>query len=509
MTKQKTIFVLLLFFLSFGYLKAQKVTWGQEIKEDNRRIYALLQTTKGIFCVYLPTSGLLSSTSKIEVHRYNLKLQAEKQADIKIEAKNYLNKVIILEDEIYFIFLKDEKGDDKGYYALKLDQNTLTLGQPILLDKLKDRKGVFSDDEATFKSIYSPDKSKILVIGYPGQKKKEQQKISLTVLDTQLKTLWKREEELGYEENLFAPQDYAVDNNGVVFLLAKVYKEKVKEKKDGESNYKYSMFIYANATEKSKEFSINLDGVLVAQIGFMLDNDSNPLCAGFYYDNNRRSGYIGMFFCKIDIKANAVINKNIKPFDDTIVKQLSGEKAVKKNRGVNATFQIKEFLQRSDGGFTILAENSYIYTRTRRSGNMTYYDTYYNKDQILAMQVDASGKISWVTGIDKQQRSTNDGGYLLSFGSGLVDDNIFLVFNVSAKGYAKNKDIRYDNDRKSALVCQKINKDGTTSNSLLFNNNKDDIETVAIPRKTFQVSANEILILTQKRSKQRIARITF
>ena len=76
-------------------------------------------------------------------------------------------------------------------------------------------------------------------------------------------------------------------------------------------------------------------------------------------------------------------------------------------------------------------------------------------------------------------------------------------------GYEKKKEIYYANERKSALVCQKINKDGTTSNSLLFNNNKDDIETVAIPRKTFQVSANEILILTQKRSKQRIARITF
>ena len=76
-------------------------------------------------------------------------------------------------------------------------------------------------------------------------------------------------------------------------------------------------------------------------------------------------------------------------------------------------------------------------------------------------------------------------------------------------GYEKKKEIYYANERKSALVYQKINKDGTTSNSLLFNNNKDDIETVAIPRKTFQVSANEILILTQKRSKQRIARITF
>jgi hypothetical protein len=495
-------------------VQAQTVNWGTSIEEKNAYISNIIQTDKGVFTVYpYVRGGLFSASLKPKIHRYNQNLTFERE--LQFDTKDIVYQTVReLNNDLYWITEKEGEEKDRSIYAQKINQESMKLeGQQILLETLKDKKR----DKADFSFLSSKDRKKMAVIGFPGIEKDANEQFAMTVFDENMKKIWSKDIELPYSAKLFQLIDYQIDVEGNFYVLGKLYVDKVKEKRKGEdeSNYSFLMLVYKGDTEKPEQYNIALDGLFIGDLGFQLDVNKNILCTGFYHQEYKQ-GYKGVFFLKIDTNKKAIVVRSTKEFTKELVEDVAGKKAARKDRGISSTFEIREFVPRSDGGLVALVESYFSYAVTTYTYNGAMVTTYhYVGNEILAININPDGTIEWLTVIEKKQHTTNDNGYYLSFADAVVNDKIYLLFNVNEKQYTKKNEMVFSNPQgffssnTSFLLATELQGDGKASSKVLFANKKEDIETIAVPKLARQVQKNELLMMTARRKEQRLVRVTF
>ena len=91
----------------------------------------------------------------------------------------------------------------------------------------------------------------------------------------------------------------------------------------------------------------------------------------------------------------------------------------------------------NDGSILGTMEQYYVQVRSSvdgrvdQSSNMYYY--YYN--DIIAYKIDTAGAFSWVSKIEKDQVSVNDGGPYSSFESFVDNGKVYFIFNDNRQNY--------------------------------------------------------------------------
>ena len=237
-----------------------------------------------------------------------------------------------------------------------------------------------------------------------------------------------------HEEKYFQHNDISVNDNGIVFVLGKLYKQGKREKKKGAANYE---FILNKITEKeNSELSISLAEVHIKNLDIsMVDNQLHLI--GFYSERN--SGRIkgGCNFI-IDSENFSVASQNNYELPLDVYEDLFGERrgSKKKKKGKELTnFYIDYILEDSEGNTYLLAEEFYI-TQTYVSNGMNggYWQTVYHYDDILILKFGASGNLDWGRSIFK--RSTSP-----SYNAFLKNDELHVLLN-SGKNLLEKKDGR-------------------------------------------------------------------
>jgi hypothetical protein len=208
--------------------------------------------------------------------------------------------------------------------------------------------------------------------------------------------------------------------------------------------------------------------------------------------------------------------RSTKEFTKELVEDVAGKRAARKDRGISSTFEIRDFIPRTDGGLVALVESYFSYVVTTYTYNGAMMTTYhYVGNEILAININPDGTIEWLTVIEKKQHTTNDNGYYLSFADAVVNDKIYLLFNVNEKQYTKKNEMVFSNPQgffssnTSFLLATELQGNGKASSKVLFANKKEDIETIAVPKLARQVEKNELIMMTARRKEQRLVRITF
>lgn len=506
-------------FFSIGVTAiAQQVKWGTEIQEKNPFIQQLFETDKGVYSVYTKKAGgMFSSASAAKIHRYSSDLAFERELEFK-EKGLELQQVINLDNRLYAFFEKE--GDDKSRSIMgaEIDQEAMRLATtPTTLKTLKDAKGgLFSaGDEASFLLRNSVDKTKIAILGIPGVEKNSNEVFSITVLGQGLHTIWEKNVTLPYANDLFYVSDYEVDNEGNFYVLGKLYAEKAKEREKDGSNYSFILLKY-NGGETPETYNIKLNGLFVAELSFDVDDRNNVRCVGFYREDYRK-GNKGIFFLKVDATQKAITVQSTKDFTPELVETIAGKRAAKKDKGISLNFEGRGFVKRSDGGLIAFAELAYQVTVQNSNGGMptglsltiTQSTTHYYRNDVLIMNIKPDGNIEWLKALEKDQHTTNDGGYYSSFARVVDNDKLHLLFNLNEKSYTKKHETKFTSPKNSVLVSYTLDAIGNFTDKLLFNNNEDEIETIAMPQKAFQVKENEVLMITTKGKKQRLVRLTY
>ncbi len=531
MKKTNLIAILLIFisFSCFSQVRSKKVSIssGKEMKKTRKNIFGgvLADDVTGIY-VGRTSINLLLRT-KFYIEHYNTQLKKTKTQPIEIEYKDKkltFEKTIDFNNRIYVISSFLNQSSKKNYlFAQTIDKKTLTLNNDLKkiaeyeYEKRRDKySGGYSFD-------ISEDESKLLIYYNLPYQRKENEKFGFHVFDADFNQMWEKEVTLPYTDQLFKVNDYILDNNGNVFLLGKLYKDKVKEERKGEINYTYTILSYTENGAQENKFPISVSDVFITDMKIAVTPEFDIIGSGFYSDNASNS-VKGAFYVRFDTKTNSLQSKSFKDFDfDFITENLNerqtkrAKKRADKGKEVELTHMyLDDIIMRDDGGAVLIGEKYRMYTTeyttTNSNGTTTTHTVdHYVYGDIVMVNINADGTIAWTRKIPKYQHSTNDGGALSSYAKRVKDDKIFFIFNDNPKNLTqndKNKVYTYSGLKRSIAVLVEVDIAGNVSDKeLIFSSKAEGV--LIQPSTSSKINDNEMIFYAIGKKKEKFIKMTF
>lgn len=499
----------------FYFSNAQNITvnWGPSIKTPSKTwVEEILgRDEKSTYCLRYKKSGR-TNLPWVEQYdkNYNLKFSKEIQItgtgghDLSVEKIYFFNNKLLLFASYY-----NKEKDRNFLFAQILDEraNQIT--------PLKEVDHIAADKKRNSGSFWfttSQDSSKILLHRNEPYEKGSAEKFAFKVFDMELNELWHRNVMLPYKEELFAVENYTVDNNGNVYILGQLYQEsRFQEKK--QPNYKYLLLAYSQEEGKFIEYDISLGDRFISYITVNVDNPENIIAAGYYSDENSYRMQ-GSFFMRISKETREIAAKSVKEFDKGFMAELMGERKAEKGKDLRG-YELKKLILRDDAGGVLVAEYDVFYTvqtsYTDANGNTRYRSVdHYVNNSILLTSINPDGSIAWNKIIPKSQHTTNDGGLYNSYAVGVVGDKVYFIYN----DHPKNIDVTKLDDLKKFSVAKKavvmlvsVDASGAIKKRPLFSAKEQDL--LFRPYLCAQTSPKEITVFGIKKSTYKFGKVSF
>jgi hypothetical protein len=344
------------------------------------------------------------------------------------------------------------------------------------------------------------------------------QRFGVKVFDERFNTVWESEVEMPYEDDLMDIEDIEISNEGSVYILAAIYKDKRKSKRKGKPNYTYQVIKLDKESGALSTFEIQVAEKFLIDMNIALNVDEDLICGGFY-SNESSFSIDGSFFLRLNGLTHEIESQNFSPFSFEFITAYMTDKEVKKahkqkSKGNDLemfSYDLRNTVLKDDGGAVLIAEQYQEYhgSYTDGNGNMQSYIKYIYGD-IIAISMNPDGTIDWTVKVPKLQESRNDGGYYSSFASVVMDDKIFLVFNDNPRNLniKTGKEIEtYLWTKESIVALVTINYAGEVEREALFTSEKKEVK--ICPKVSEQVSKNELILYGKRKKVYQLAKVTF
>jgi|GEM_PF-3291650 len=425
-----------------------------------------------------------------EIVAYDNQLKIDKKREMPFKGKAItLESFILLKDKILAFYSTQD--NQHQYLKLKVIDDKLNVpNETYVLDSIplmNIGKG------KVFYVKTSPDKSKILVFNM--LQTKASYFVRFSILNDSIKII---------NRNLFSMQDakevslksIKINNQGNVFAVI--------GNENGAANNDYE---YASYTTFSFNRASNTIGEQVLQnqdyvYKNVITEVSTSRDIGYVvacYKNTKNKNDIGLFYQIIDFRTNTVLLNSRMPFNDDVLKK-SQTMEFKSWQDKATLVKPKRIIPRSDGGFVLVSEGEYKFTRTEKlAGNYGYYNAmplasslkYIDQNffyDIGVFSINIDGSVDWQTNMPKVQVSENDDGYYSSFAFFEADNVLKFLFNEDF--YNIGNFVEYN-----------VNPNGLTKRESVLNSEKQNL--VMVPLKARQLDGNTIIFPSeQKRNLQ-------
>ena len=447
----KVIFTFILFFAAnilFAQLKESslvELNWQENYRGSKKTAYIEFAGRIGdnIFT-------LKSKKNKLAIFKNDM--------SFKNESYCYLDKKINnlkIDLETVFPFKNELLLINK---IINYDNNSINLYQqkinPVSLNKTEHNillsiNYLKKKDIGTFHYRISIDSSKLLVYyAYPTLKY-EPEKFALFVFDQNLNIVWNKELNK-IEERLYTIDDIDIDNDANVFIVAREHNKKDGLFKQDKSLKNADLIIaYTHNGKKLNEYKLSLKNEYITDIKFKIKNEF--LFIGGFYSYNGLESVKGSLSSKIDFEAEQILWTQTNDFkEDLITKDWSDEKIerakkrlIKKEEHLEIEdLVLKEIFVTSSDEIILFAEEYYvvekvstIYDANAGPQNRTSYTYHY--DDIYVIKHNENGIIEMAESLNKEQTSSDDKGYYLSYSVYQRNDDFFLIYNESVKDFAQ------------------------------------------------------------------------
>lgn len=310
-----------------------------------------------------------------------------------------------------------------------------------------------------------------------------------------------------YKDKYVDVSNYCVDENGKVFMLANVTKEK-SERERKKPRYSYNLISYDPRTSKLHELPITLDNRYISDISFGIMPKGNIVISGFF-SNESYDGVAGIFYLSVDKEKDEILLKGSKDFSSEFLSEFMSEKRAKKRREL-FKYKIDHLIAQTDGGLYMIAEQYYVVVVTQcnpKGGCTTTYNYYYNDIIVANINIDAS--VEWIRKIPKAQLSVNDFGYFSSYSLVLSNQKLNFIFNDHPKNLedAKRKRLKNGISRKMVTVLASIDAAGNVTKTAMFSAKQERIYTR--PKIALQLDPNHSLFYAIKKKKYKFGIINY
>ncbi|MDQ2720101.1 MAG: hypothetical protein M3Z26_10145 [Bacteroidota bacterium] len=428
--------------LSLFYLAAfsQEITYSQPESNDIRNLnFEIIGKIHDNFLVYKN----LRNTSAVSVYDNSMKLL--NRIDLRFMPDKTLNVDFVAYPDFAWLIYQYQKRNILHCMAVKINGDGKLLTDPVQLDTTSIS---FFADNKIYSTIYSEDKSKIMI--YKIQKKNDKFNFTTLLFNDSLQLLRKSRMETSFEEKKDVFSDFFVDNNGN-FVFTKGNKSSTRD-----FIQELDLIIKHPQEDTFNMNRLDLTGKFLDEIKLKVDNVNNHYVMNSFYYTKRRGNVEGVYTSVWDEQNKSLASQNFFPLADSV-------RAIAKTDGGNKMalndFFIRDVILKKDGGFILTAEDYYTQSRSSPWNRYdylygypnfspyyyNYYSPYsygyygrqgfYNNSQvryyynnILILNMDNTGKLDWTRVIHKSQYDDENDNFL-SYAIIITGGQLHFLFN--------------------------------------------------------------------------------
>ena len=479
-------FIISLLLFSANYSQAQTITKSFPDKVASRfSDYEIIgKNDLGIVVHYF-------GNNESEIVTYDDKLRIDNRRELPFKGKGVtMESLILLKNRILAFYTTN--GENYQYFKLKIINEKLTIAnEVIVLDSIP---LVSIGKGKAFYVKTSPDKSKILIFNM--LKAKASYFVRFSILSDSIKLLNRNLFSISEDANNAILKSIKINNQGNVIAI-------IGTENGGADDYdfqKYTTLTYNRTTNTIAEQVLQNPDYAFKNLISEVSTQRDIAYIAASYVNTKNKSDIGIYYQIIDFRTNTVLLNTKMPFNNEIL-QKSQTNEFKTWQDKATLVKPKRIIPRSDGGFVLITEGEYKYTRSERvsTNNLGYYNSapympsvkYIDLSQyfdIGVFSVNINGTIDWQTNMPKAQVSENDDGYYSSFA--FFEANNVLKFLFNEDFYKIGNFVEYN-----------VNPNGLTKRISVMNSEKQEL--VMVPLKAKQLDGHTIIFPSeQKRNLQ-------
>ncbi len=475
------------------------------------------------------STGLLGRNKLFFLEKYDAKHQVVSKSELRMPNTNghelTFEGVELFKDKLNLFTSYFNKRDSMNvFFSNSINEKGIVDADYKQLDEIYTNR---KRNAGGFNYYTSKDSSKILIVHHNPFIKGKKETFACKVLDQSFNTIWTKEFELPIRDEQFEFIDFAIDNNGKVYIIGSADAKKSNLKKMGDL---YTILSYDPGNDVFSQFDLDL-GKYIIEIAFEVNSQNDLICVGFYSDVTRNATYSwnrktltltertsirnttshGIFVVKIDGNTQTVKHKNIQEFDKKAVALFTSQRGAEKNKGI-VDLHINRLILKDNGGIVLLAEQDYVTVTVtqnpstsssmspsgvrRPTGKSTSktYNFYYNN--IIAISIAPDAGIEWQIPISKNQLTKNDQGFFSSYASFVYDDIVYLIYNDHPQNL-KITDVKkrkiMKTPKKSVAVVTTIDTQGNFKSSQLFNSKSQGV--VIRPKSNLDTNTGKLMIV--------------
>lgn len=516
--------VLLVTFSNLTLAQKFKVSWGDVSKlkfdyadavplDDGKLIVLKFQIAKknpfGLEADYHPILLLVDKN-----------MQTLKEAPLVINEKNTNFKGLERFGDNLFYIYEDYSKQSKitTLHAIRIDEETLAAKDRIVLGAFESDS---KTDQATTDYKLSLDSTKVLFFVEGPERKKENKKFFINVMDINLNSIWKRDIELPIGYRFVSIYDQDLTNDGTVIVAIKHYdkevtREVIRDEGQKTPSYVYKLYVYQKDEQKPREILFDLGGKFVQGTKLTYNLNKQITVAGLF--KTKPKGRVnGAFYATLDPTTFEVKNPVVTAFPDDLMEMVrkdgfGSDKAT--DPGLSNNFRIRHVKNRMNGSVDLIAEYyllSVTYSSSASGLGGRYIYTYYYGD-IVNTNIDKDGKATF-TRIPKNQVLVNS-SIFLGYYPIVQNDKLILLYNDDRDNVEKDlskKPDRINNFKRSVFMAAIIDSKGNLTRQSVYDHRDEDY--VATPRFMRKVSdgkymiSSDMLKLLKKRTRYGILEI--
>lgn len=458
---------------------AQEVQMSEEFTMRTDHQYEIIGKVGGKILLYR------NETNEFTIHTFDKDLKSSKEIKLEL-GRNYLKCIGITSTPKDFTILFSHRVKGETHVkAHKYDSKVKLLDSTTL--RIYERRAfapVFQMVKSQNKQIgllYNVDREKI---------------IETLVFDTKkMELLW----EYNYEPKAFYYRrdfvDFLVGNDGSGHLILEKDNEKMKK-----SQNRFEFYSYHAGENTETSYIVSLKDTLWYDVYFEYDNLNNRIVAGGFYANDFLTKTLGYFYLNINPKNKEDYTLSYQEFDSEFVHEVLG-KHKKMNRDGFAEVDIREIVLRRDGGILLIAERNREYVRQTTTVNAAYggsnqignqVDYYFN--DLLVFSIHPTGELHWKDILHKKQYSQDDNALYSSY---------FLLKTRRNLRFLYNDEIKQENIVNEYIVT------GTGEPDRKNIMNTAGAELMLVMKNAIQISADEVIIPSERRRQLKLVKLTY
>jgi hypothetical protein len=513
-TVQKGLFLLLLTLASLPALSQSPTPMhlGQMVRQTMKESWAdvepIGQDQQGVYYLAIPYSRVMAGPVIGDTDYYLFlvddagELLKKNNADFMVDGKEseYEFTQEIDGKMVIFTSIENKKGKSVSFYALEVDKKNLQLSSPKKVVELSFAHVKKDYERASFKSVLSRDKSKLLISYGLVDDEGSMLTFGYVVLNSAIKEVYKWAGNLDMSDGVYLFDQFRISNKGEVYLQsryfenAKAHNKNVSMKKahalsstrslEYQKNYEYRIVKFEN--NNTRIIPVPNKDRFYDALDLEISPDGNVVLIGFYSPFQEEAMPTGAVCLKLNTKTGG-IQVSTKEFGSAYM--MPSDISIK-NNGLTAgpdqylkyRFVLSDIHFNKNGGYTLIGERNV--TQTKRAQN-TFY-TVNHLDDLAIVDVSATGVVTAVHKVDKSQQAESLQIFNASYYFAEHNSKRYLAFANMGKGSL----------RESVLVT--LTPDGKQSREVMFSTK--DAE-VTIRPKDCRLHEGKLIIYANKNNR--------